>query len=91
MLPGKPCWFLPAIGVQVGLADGLQGGPDNEAQQGEGQGGEEEKQVEGRGDQDAQGEERAGVLGALTLLQRGGHAGGQEPVQEPVAGEHQAP
>lgn len=84
-----PYW--PAVGVQVWLADGLQGSPDDEAQQSEGHGGEEEKQVEGRRDQDTQGEERAGVLGALTLLQWGGHAGGQETVQEPVAGEYQAP
>lgn len=83
--------LLPAVGVQVRLSDGLKGSPDQEAEQGEGQGGEEEKQVEGCGDQDTQGEEWAGVLGALTLFQRGGHTGGQQPVQEPVAGENQAP
>lgn len=84
-----PHW--PAIRVQVGLADGLQRSPDDEAHQSKRQRDEEEKQVDGRRDQDTQGKERAGVLGALALLQWGGHAGGQEPVQEPVAGEHQAP
>lgn len=83
--------FLPAVGVQVRLPDGLKRSPDHEAEQGKGQGGEEEEQVEGCGDQDTQREKGAWVLGALALLQRGGHTGGQQPVQEPVAGEDQAP
>lgn len=73
------------------MAESLQGCPDDEAQQGERQGGEKKEQVEGSRKQDAQREEGAGVLGTLALFQRGGHAGGQEPVQEPVTGEHQAP
>ncbi len=57
------------VGVQVGLAYGLQGSPDKEAQESEGQGDKEEEQVEGCRDQDTQGEKGAGILGALALLQ----------------------
>ncbi|TNN32211.1 hypothetical protein EYF80_057631 [Liparis tanakae] len=90
--PAWPCsaWCLSGL-HKVRLADGLQRSPEDEAQQGEWQRGEEEEQVKGRGDHRAQGEEGAGVLGAPALLQRRGHAGGQQLVQQPVAGEHQAP
>lgn len=79
------------VGVQVGLADGLQRSPDDEAQQCKRQRNEEEEEVQGCRDQDTHSEEGAGVLGALALLQRGGNTGGQKPIQEPVAREHQAP
>ena len=69
----------------------MQWGPQEEAQQAKGQRQQEEEQVEGHGDQHTQGQEGAGVLGAPALLQRRGHARRQEPVQQPIAGEHQAP
>lgn len=47
---------LPVVSVQVRLADGLQGSPDDEAQQSERQGHKEEDQIERHTDQDAQGE-----------------------------------